>query len=231
MELDLNPAGSLEIHCVVNGPIETNTYFVVSGNEAVMIDPGWEGEKLAASFEEQCPNATLKAIICTHGHADHIGGVPGVRRALGDDVPFLISKNDADIIPGAIRHMLVTWGYEYEMPPVPDRLLSEGDTVSFGDVTLQILETPGHTPGGIVLFAATQTGNVAWVGDTLFPKGHGRTDLEGGDEAAIFHSLGKLGSMLPPDTLCLIGHNDPTTIAEEIEGNLFMRRGLRHFRK
>lgn len=231
MELDVNPTGSFNIHCVVNGPIQTNTYFVVSGTEAVMIDPAWEGEKLAVAFEEQCPGVALKAIVCTHAHADHIGGVAGVRRAFGRDVPFLISKVDAEIIPDTIRSMYEGWGYEHEMPPAPDCLLVEGDTISFGDVTLQVLETPGHTPGGIVLFAAAQTGNVAFVGDTLFPQGHGRTDLEGGDEAAIIHSLGKLGALLPPDTLCLIGHNDPTTISEELEVNFFMRRGLRRLRK
>lgn len=231
MELDVNPAGSLDIRCAVNGPIQTNTYFAVSGNEAVMIDPAWEGEKLAAAFGEQCPGAQLKAIICTHAHADHTGGVAGVRRALGDDIPFLISKLDAEMIPAAIRDMRETWGYEHEMPPEPDRLLVEGDMVSFGDVTLQVLETPGHTAGGIVLFAAAVTGNVAFVGDTLFPQGHGRTDLEGGDEKAIIHSLGKLGTLLPSSTLCLIGHNDPTTIGAELEANFFMRRGLRRYRQ
>lgn len=228
--LDLEKRGSLDVSCVVNGPIQTNTYFACSGNEAVVIDPAWDGERLARDFQAANPDIAIKAIICTHGHADHIGGVAGMRRVLGEGAPFLISEADAGFMMGAIESMRAMWGFEFEMPPVPDRLLREGDAIDFGSVTLQVFETPGHTPGGIVLFCAAKTGDVAFVGDTLFPGAHGRTDLEGGDEAAIIHSLGKMAHLLPDDTLCLIGHNDPTTIAREKSENLFMRRGMRHFR-
>lgn len=228
--LNMKKNGSLAIHCVVNGPIQTNTYFAVSGDEAVIIDPAWEGERLAEVFAERCPGARVVAIICTHGHADHIGGVAGLRRVLGEGVPFLISEADAAIMERAIADMREMWGFDHELPPAPDRLLNEGDVVSFGDVTLQVMTTPGHTPGGIVLFCAAATGNVAFVGDTLFPGAHGRTDLEGGSEKQIIDSLGKIGALLPADTLCLIGHNGTTTIGDELETNLFMRRGLRHYR-
>lgn len=230
MKLDLEKRGSLAIHCVVNGPIQTNTYFAVSKGEAAIIDPAWDGEKLAEVFAERCPDARVSAIICTHGHADHIGGVAGLRRALGPDVPFMISAADIDFMAGAIESMREMWGFDHEMPPTPDRLLNEGDTFEFGDVVLQVMATPGHTPGGIVLFCAATTGDVAFVGDTLFPGAHGRTDLEGGNEKQVIDSLGKMGTFLPADTLCLIGHNDTTTIARELETNLFMRRGLRHYR-
>ena len=228
--LDLEKRGSLDISCIVNGPIQTNTYLACSGNEAVVIDPAWDGERLARDFQAAHPDIAIKAIICTHGHADHIGGVVGMRRVFGDDVPFLISEADAAFMAGAIEGMKAMWGFEFEMPPAPDRLLHEGDTVAFGDVALQVFETPGHTPGGIVLFCAARTGDVAFVGDTLFPGAHGRTDLEGGDEAAIIRSLGKMAHLLPDDTLCLIGHNDPTTIEREKAENLFMRRGMRYFK-
>lgn len=230
MELDISKKGSLAVHCVANGPIQTNTYFAVSGDEAVIVDPAWDGEKLAEVLEERCPGVRVSAIVCTHGHADHIGGVAGLRRVLGNDVPFMISKVDAAIMERAIQDMRAMWGFDHEMPPAPDRLLEEGDTISFGDVVLQVIATPGHTPGGIVLFGAAETGDVAFVGDTLFPGAHGRTDLDGGSEKEVIASLGKLGHLLPADTLCLIGHNDTTTIAAELENNLFMRRGLRRWR-
>ena len=228
--LDLEKHGSLDISCVVNGPIQTNTYFACSGNEIVVIDPAWDGERLARDFQAAHPDIAIKAIICTHGHADHIGGVAGMRRVLGDDVPFLISEADAAFMAGAIESMKAMWDFDFEMPPVPDRLLNEGDNIAFGDVELQVFATPGHTPGGIVLFCAAQTGDVAFVGDTLFPGAHGRTDLPGGDEPAIIRSLGKMAHLLPDDTLCLIGHNETTTIAREKQANLFMRRGMRHYR-
>ena len=228
--LDLEKHGLLDISCVVNGPIQTNTYFAISEGEAAVIDPAWDGERLARDFQAAHPDAAIKAIICTHGHADHIGGVAGMRRVLGDDVPFLISKADAAFMAPAIESMKAMWGFEFEMPPAADRLLREGDTVEFGDVSLQVFATPGHTPGGLVLFCAAQTGDVAFVGDTLFPGAHGRTDLEGGDEAAVIRSLGKMARLMPDDTLCLIGHNETTVIGREKAENLFMRRGMRYFK-
>lgn len=231
MLLNTDKKGSLAIHCVTNGPIQTNTYFAVSGDEAVIVDPAWEGERLAEAFAARCPGKRVAALICTHGHADHIGGVAGLRRVLGDEVPFLISEADSAIMGRAVAGMREMWGFDHELPPEPDRLLNEGDVVSFGDVELQVMATPGHTPGGIVLFCAASTGDVAFVGDTLFPGAHGRTDLDGGSEAEVIDSLGKMGRFLPEDTLCLIGHNDTTTIAEELQNNLFMRRGLRYYRK
>lgn len=224
--LDLTPRGSLSIEAISNGPIQTNTYFVVSGDEAVVIDPAWEGEVLAARFAESHPNVRIVALVCTHGHADHTGGLAGMRRALGDDVPFIICRDDAELVDRHIVWFRENWGIATDQPPAPDRLLAEGDVVAFGDVRLQVIATPGHTPGGIVLFAATETGNVAFCGDTLFPGSHGRTDLPGGDETTIMHSLAHMFRLLPPDTLCLVGHNDNTTVSAELENNVFVRRAL-----
>ncbi|MBE6468451.1 MAG: MBL fold metallo-hydrolase [Coriobacteriaceae bacterium] len=225
--LDLAPRGRMSIDCMVNGPIETNTYFAVSGDEAVIIDPAWDGAELARQFALRHPGVTVRALVCTHGHADHVGGVAGLRRVLGADVPYLISRRDASFVPGALEHMRANWGFEMEDPGEPTRLLDEGDEISFGDVRLQVFDVPGHTPGGVVLFAATEEGNLAFVGDTLFPGRHGRTDLEGGSEAEIIGSLGKMARLMPDDTLCLIGHDETTTIGAERSSNPFMARGLR----
>lgn len=230
INISTDKVGVLDVSCVVNGPIQTNTYFACSKNEAIIVDPAWEGERLVRDFLANHPKVSIKAIVCTHAHADHMGGVAGARRVLGPDVPFIISNVDAQIIPYAIPSMKAMWGFEFEEPPAPDRTVGEGDTIDFGGVSLQVLMTPGHTPGGMVLYGALESGDVAFVGDTLFPGAHGRTDLEGGDELAILDSLGKLGHYLPAETLCLCGHNGTTTIGEEAAANLFMRRGLRHYR-
>lgn len=224
LKLDLDPRGHVQIEHVVNGPIETNTYFVISGDEAVVIDPAWEGERLATSFAERHPNVTIKAMVCTHGHADHTGGVAGMRRSLGADARYLLPAADAGIVAGSIAHQKHVWGIDSPDPGVPDVLISEGDTVAVGDVVLQVVSVPGHTSGGVVLFAATEDGNIAFVGDTLFPGSHGRTDLEGGDEGAIISSLAKMATLLPPDTLCLTGHGSATTIADELVHNPFFNR-------
>ena len=230
VELDCAPRGGVQVECAVNGPIETNTYFVVSGGEALVIDPAWEGERLARNFVEAHPDVRIRAIVCTHCHGDHVGGVAGMRRVLGDSVPFAISEVDSAYIESAVERMQRTWGFDIEMPPAPDVLLSEGDVVEVGDARLQVLLTPGHTPGGIVLFCASEQGNVAFVGDTLFPGAHGRTDLEGGSDAQIMRSLAKLGSSLPQDTTCLIGHGPSTTVAAELAGNPFMVRAMKRAR-
>ena len=224
--LDLAPRGSISIDCVVNGPISTNTYFVVSGDEALIIDPAWEGDKHAERLRAAHPGPRPVGTVCTHGHGDHVGGVAGMRRALGDDVPYLISASDAGFVRDAVASMRVRWGIDTEMPPAPDRLLSEGDTVAVGDAVLQVIDAPGHTPGGIVLFCASAEGRVAFMGDTLFPGGHGRTDLVGGDEDTILHTLGRLFRSLPEDTLCLIGHDGTTTVSDELERNPFVAHAL-----
>lgn len=226
-ELDLTPTGSMQVESHEEGPLSTNTYLVMSEGEAIVIDPAWKGERICARIAEEHPDVRIRAIVCTHCHGDHVGGVAGMRRELGDGVPFVISAVDAPYLEAAVTHMR-GWGLNVEQPPAPDRLLHEGDVVEVGSVRLQVIETPGHTRGGIVLFAATRDGDTAFVGDTLFPGSHGRTDLDGGDDAAIMASLGKLGRMLPVDTLVCAGHGPVTTIARERETNPFMQLALKN---
>lgn len=225
--LDLAPQGTMQIECVVNGPIHTNTYFAISGNEAVVIDPAWDGEKLANDFADRHPDVRIVDIICTHGHGDHVGGVAGMRAVLGPETPFLISAEDAAFMTGAIESMERRWGVETPLPPVPDRLLAEGDTVCFGSIKLQVIATPGHTPGGIVLFCACDEGDIAFVGDTVFPGRHGRTDLEGGNETVMLRSLAHLFRLLPDDTLLLIGHDESSTAAYEQANNPYLAEAYR----
>lgn len=221
MELDLTCGGPLAIESCVVGPIQTNTYFAIAGAHAVAIDPAWDGEALAREFRRRHPNVALDAIVCTHGHADHVGGVAGMRRVLGD-VPFLLAAADVPTIARNIADQRIMWGIDTEDPGHVDRELAEGDRIEVGDVTFQVIATPGHTPGGVVLFAATAEGPVAFVGDTLFPGSHGRTDLAGGDEQELMRSLGKLAHLLPPKTHLLCGHGTSTTMAIELAHNPFL---------
>ena len=107
--------------------------------------------------------------------------------------------------------------------PAPDHELSEGDVISVGTATFTVVETPGHTPGGIVLLGGGSAEGVAFVGDTLFPGSHGRTDLDGGDEAAIMASLSRMAKEIAPATTLLCGHGPSTTMAAELTRNPFLR--------
>ena len=223
MALDLTPRGSVSIETLVNGPIQTNSYAVISSGECLIVDPAWEGGRLVEHIQAEHPEVRVLGSVCTHGHADHVGGVAGVRAAVGGSALYELCAKDVAVTRTNIEEQRVMWGIETADPGEPTRLLAEGDVVEFGNACLQVIETPGHTPGGIVLFAATEQGNIAFVGDTLFPGSHGRTDLSGGDEAAILRSLSKLAHMLPPDTVCLTGHGPSTTMARELMCNPFMR--------
>ncbi len=223
MTLDLTPRGTASIETLVSGPIQTNSYAVISNGECLIVDPAWEGERLVEHIRTSHPEARVLGSVCTHGHADHVGGVAGVRAAVGDAALYELCAKDVAVPRANIEEQRAMWGIETPDPGEPTRLLAEGDTIEVGDVCLQVIETPGHTPGGIVLFAATEQGNIAFVGDTLFPGSHGRTDLSGGDEAAIMRSLSKLAKVLPPDTVCLTGHGDSTTVARELMQNPFMQ--------
>lgn len=222
VSLDLTPKGSVEIETLVNGPIQTNSYAVISSGECLIVDPAWEGGRLVEHIQAEHPEVRVLGSVCTHGHADHVGGVAGVRAAVGGSALYELCTKDVAVTRTNIEEQRVMWGIETADPGEPTRLLAEGDVVEFGNACLQVIETPGHTPGGIVLFAATEQGNIAFVGDTLFPGSHGRTDLSGGDEAAIVRSLSKLARLLPPDTVCLTGHGDSTTMERELAQNPFM---------
>ena len=217
MPLDIAPQGSVSIECLVNGPIETNSYFVGSAGEWVVVDPAWDGAALVERFYAKHPGEMLLGAVCTHGHADHVGGVAGVRVAMGEGCLYALPAQN-------IAEQRALWGIDTPDPGAPTRLIAEGDTLAVGEVTIQVMEVPGHTPGGVVLFIAAEEGNIAFVGDTLFPNSHGRTDLAGGDEAAICRSLKKMARELPSDTVCLVGHGPATTMQSELAHNPFMSR-------
>lgn len=224
MELDLTPH-RVHVETVVNGPIETNTYLFGCDGVWVAIDPAWDGERLVEHFRDAHPGERLLGAVCTHGHADHVGGVAGIRSVLGPDALYALPEHDVDMPTVNIAEQRSMWGIDTPDPGSPTRLLHEGDTVTVGSASLQVIETPGHTPGGIVLFTVSADGPMAFVGDTLFPGSHGRTDLRGGDEAAIVHSLKKLARMLPSETRCLTGHGPSTSMAVELQVNPFIAQG------
>lgn len=203
--------------------LSENCYVVSDeSNDCVIIDCGAfypeEGQAIVSYIREQ--QLTPRHLLCTHGHFDHCMGNGFIFRAFGlkpevhQDDSFLMEKMErqtSDIL-GIPIHL--------DVPPV-GKYLTDNDTITFGSHTLQILHTPGHTPGGIVFHDAEE--HIAFSGDTLFRMSIGRTDFERGSYEDIITSLHHLAIRLSADTFIYPGHGPQTIIADEIRYNPYMR--------
>jgi glyoxylase-like metal-dependent hydrolase (beta-lactamase superfamily II) len=193
----------------VSGPVETNAYLVgdEASGEALVIDAPWECTA-AVQAAAAAHGLTIRQIVDTHGHWDHIADNAALVAATG--APLAVHAADADRLADPQSRLLQL---PFTIPPsTPDRLLAAGDTVTLGPYTFEVIHTPGHTPGSICLYEDAQ--GVLFSGDTLFDQGMGRTDLPGGDELQLYTSLKHLAN-LPPDTQVFPGHGADTTIGDQ----------------
>jgi hydroxyacylglutathione hydrolase len=197
------------------GPLETNAYLIVdeAKRQALLIDPGLESEGIYDVIHNE--GLELSAIVNTHGHFDHVCGNAFFKAKTG--APVLIHQEDVAMMRQAAQQAL-TFGFQVPTPPPPDRLLAEGDDVVVGESRMDVLHTPGHTPGGICLYGD----GFAFVGDTLFAGSIGRTDLVGGSIEVLLASIRSKLLSLPDETAVYPGHGPPTTIGEERLSNPFL---------
>jgi hydroxyacylglutathione hydrolase len=206
MILEGFPVGSIGANCYIFGDDGTG--------EVLVIDPGDEPERILARLRDL--GARPVAIVNTHGHFDHIGGVSSVRRATG--APFWIHEAEREVLEQGPARARLVFGLELPPSPEPDRWLADGDRLDVGGLTLVVRHTPGHSPGGVCLLGD----GIAFVGDTLFAGSIGRTDLPGADLDTLLASIARVLLPLPDETVCYPGHGPETTIGEEKRANPFL---------
>jgi glyoxylase-like metal-dependent hydrolase (beta-lactamase superfamily II) len=197
----------------------TNCYIVGDdeAKECIVVDPASEAERILAVLEKLGLKATLVAV--THGHPDHTGAVVPLLKATG--APFAMHPADVPYLPewGSMFGFMIP---DFQDPPSPDVELTEGAMVKVGSLSFAVIETPGHTPGGICLYGE----GVLLSGDTLFQAGIGRYDLPGGDGRRLLESIRTQLFTLPDETEAFPGHGEATTIGWEKRHNPFTQGGL-----
>jgi hydroxyacylglutathione hydrolase len=198
------------------GPIMANCYIIGCKNtrEAAVIDPGDEADKILMSLAEE--KLKVKYILNTHGHFDHVGANRRLKEVTG--APIVIHPEDAPML-GMISQAAASFGMASENSPPPDLMINDGDEISFGDITLKVIHTPGHSLGGVSFY----TDGIVFVGDTLFAGSIGRTDFPGGDYNTLISSVKNKLFVLGDNVKAYTGHGPVTTIGQEKRTNPFLR--------
>jgi hydroxyacylglutathione hydrolase len=203
------------------GPFLKNGFVVgcEETSDAVIIDPGDEVKGLLLFAERR--GLTIRHILLTHAHVDHVSGVAEAKRALG--VPVYLHRADLFLYERAVE-MGSMFGLDVEPPPPVDVFFAPGQIVPFGTYEVRWHHTPGHCPGGVCLQVgkAGSPGKDLFVGDTLFAGSIGRTDLPGGDHAVLIGSITNVLFRLGDDSVVHPGHGPDTTIGEERRTNPFL---------
>jgi len=200
------------------GAYETNCYVLresETARDCLVIDPGLDAGRLIDLLEESRLNPV--AVVLTHGHIDHIAGVVALHSTFPDATVY-IHELDAEMLREPRANLSAMSGMAFSAAP-PDVSLQDGNVIEQAGVTLLVLHTPGHTPGGICLFC--QAEGAAFVGDTLFAGSIGRTDFPGGSMRQLLSSVKDRLFTLPDETKVYPGHGPATTIAHEKKYNPF----------
>jgi hydroxyacylglutathione hydrolase len=209
-----------EIVVIPNGALAANCYLVIcpEQRDCIIVDPGAEPERILAAVDEHGARPTR--IVHTHGHFDHIGATEAVLVGLGRPVPVAAHPADRFLYEPEARARGMLFGYPIaEQLKVPDEDLTDGQRLAVGALEVEVVHTPGHSPGSVSLLC----GELCLSGDTLFRRGIGRSDLAGGDEEALYESITTRLYTLPESMVVLPGHGEATTIGEERRDNPFVR--------
>ena len=205
-----------QVEPLIVGPLMSNCYIVwdEKKKQGVIIDPGDDPQDILSRVKDL--GITIKYILATHGHFDHVGGVASLRQNLNAE--FLAHEKDFFFIEDG-KNAANRWNVDIEQPPKPDRFIKDGEKIKFGEFELEVLHTPGHSPGGVSFLYD----RMLFGGDTLFQGNIGRTDFRQGSFEELSNSIKKRLYTLPDDTIVYTGHGPVTTIGDEKKYNAFVR--------
>jgi hydroxyacylglutathione hydrolase len=198
------------------GPLACNCYIVgdAATTEAIVIDPGGDADEIAGAIASR--SLTIVAIVATHAHFDHIIAAERLRELTG--APFYLHDGDRALLDWMQTSGRLFLGVDLPPPPEVDRPAPEGEILTAGDVKLEVLHTPGHSPGSISLVAD----GAVFSGDTLFAGSIGRTDLPGGDTSQLLQVITDKLFPLGDDMAVHPGHGPSTKIGDERRFNPFV---------
>jgi glyoxylase-like metal-dependent hydrolase (beta-lactamase superfamily II) len=204
---EILPVGALQCNCSILGD--------EASGEAIVVDPGDDIPRILAILQRH--KLTVKQILITHAHIDHIAGAARLKRLTG--APILYNPRDLPLVK--MMDIQAGWlGMATPEVPPPDDSLDQGRIVEIAGLSGEILHTPGHTQGSVCLYLPEK--NLLLAGDTLFAGSVGRTDLPGGDGPTLIRSIQDQLLPLPDSTVVIPGHGPKTTIGEERESNPFL---------
>lgn len=206
----------MRIEVIPVSPLQQNARLVIceDTNEAILIDPGYNSERIIEKIKDT--GVTVKFILATHGHIDHIGAVKAVKDILG--IPFYMNKEDLIFFDSLLQHSMMFGMPNCQVPEV-DVYVNNGETFSFGNLKIQSIHTPGHSPGSISYLI----GNDIFTGDVIFSGSIGRTDLPGGSFQILEKSIKERLYTLPSDVVIHPGHGPSTTVGHEKSTNPFVK--------
>lgn len=206
--------------CIVSAPFQQNSFVLrrQGGTDCLIVDPGFEPDKILQHIA--AAQLTPVAILNTHGHSDHIAGNAAMKKAF-PTCPLIIGAGDAHKLTDPHANLSANYGIALVSPPA-DQTVEEGDTLELAGLRLEVLLTPGHSPGHVVFVEKSATPWLLVNGDVLFQGSIGRTDFPDGNHQDLVNAIHQKLFTMPDETIVLTGHGPSTTIGAEKAGNPFV---------